>query len=161
MNTMSKIVFKNGVFMAGRKEIGLSEIRELSTKGELMVLGRCNDTDELLWEEAPGYELIENIDTFYHVPDPSKRIQKSFPARPVNFVMPCSFFECRYPIEPDNEMELAELEKSLNDDIDIYYEVADKSGEVFRSGVCRHTVIGKIRAWAAAVSGSCYIEQYC
>lgn len=164
MKSIKKIVCNENGFKSGGREICLAKIRDWSEKNELMVLGRDGDTNELIWTQAPTFEFLADftVDTLYHVTIPKMRIEKRFPSNPVNKLFKCSFTECQSSLSDDILNELAEFsDADLDAGTEMYFELADKSGDVFRNGICRPSFLEKLSKWSKSIGGTFYSEQFC
>jgi len=161
---IKKVSVKGTVIKLGQVIITQTELRDYYENDELMMLGLIQDTGELSWEAAPCWEHIAYSGdlTLYRVLDPAKRIPKTLKALPVNTLLPYVFVECKSDI--DNEA-LEELEayknEMMNADYDVYFELADKAGDVMRQGTCRVSYLDRLRAWAESIDGFYYTEAIC
>jgi hypothetical protein len=165
LHCIKKVVLNGSVISIADKIITLTELREWSIKNELMVLGLVASTGELTWEEAPAWDYLQDVETttLYHVTDPTKRIAKRFKSLPVNARLPYSVIEVESIIDTDTRAELECLitEADFHDEIEIYFELADKSGDVMKSGLCRQSFLERLKAWANDIGGSFYTEAIC
>jgi hypothetical protein len=164
MKSINKIVLKNGEFMTGGKKVSENVVEAMCNRGELMVLGRCLQSNELLWEQAPAFELFDKfgVSVLYHVSDPIMRVDKRLQPVSENSLLPCSYYESQSPESDEKTNDLVEFKNELmNTELDVYFELADKSGEVMRSGTCRQNLMNKLLEWAESIGGSFYVEQLC
>jgi hypothetical protein len=93
-----------------------AEIKALSIKNNLMILGLDIDTQELLWNHAPEWDFLEdNIDRFtlYHVAEPALLKEKRFAPLPVNSRLPYSFCDIQHTVSVELQVDLAQLKESL------------------------------------------------
>lgn len=164
MKSISKIVLNNGEFMTGGNNISVNDVEAMCNRGELMVLGRCLQTDELLWEQAPAFELFGKfgVNELYHAINPSMRVDKRLQPVSKYSLLPCSFYESQSPESDETANDLVEIKNELmNTELDVYFELADKSGEVMRRGTCRTNILNKLCEWAESIGGSYHVEQLC
>ncbi len=92
------------------------ELKKLSMKEELMILGLCQKTKKLIWTQAPAWSILSNCInalTVYHVPEPSKRIEKVFKTLPVNSRLPLSFIEVPTEISAETQADLDDFKSAM------------------------------------------------
>ncbi len=161
---IEKVSINGTLVRFGQTIISMSELQDFFDNDELMMLGLVADTGELSWEAPPSWEhIIEAGDlTLYRVVEPSKRIPKTFPAFPVNSLLPYATVECKSNIDGEAFTELEAFKaEMLKPDFEIYFELADKSGDVMRRGTCQQSFLEKLKVWANDIGGSFYTEAVC
>jgi hypothetical protein len=161
---IEKVSINGTLVRFGQTIISMSELQDFFDNDELMMLGLVADTGELSWEAAPSWEHIVEAGelTLYRVIDPSRRIPKTFKALPVNARLPYATVECKSNIDTETHAELEAFKADiLKPDYEIYFELADKSGDVMKSGVCRQSFLERLKAWANDIGGSFYTEVVC
>ena len=161
---IKKIVIKQTVIKFGHRIISRAELKSYYDNNELMMLGLVSDTGELSWETAPTWDHISDSGslTLYRVNNPAKRIPKVFKSLPVNLSLPYSVIECKSNLDTVTLAELNAYKAQLMDaDLDVYFELEDKSGDIMRSGICRISFLDKLKKWAESIGGSFYTEAIC
>lgn len=160
---IKKLVIYGDIIRLGQKIISPAELRELADKEELVVLGLVAATGELIWESAPSWDFLAGIEsiTMYHVADPARRIEKRFKALPVNTILPYFSVEFESNISTEIREDLEAFKAELQPDLDLYFELSDKSGDIMRRGTCRLSFLDKLKHWAEDIGGSFYTEAIC
>jgi hypothetical protein len=165
---MKKVVSKGNSILVGSTSITKEEFNTMLNNGLLMTLCFCLETGELCWEKAPEQSFMDDCADFtvYLVEDPKHRIEKRFAPLPVNNQLPYMFTECSIPMSDDTRAELEAFkagltEEDFQDEPEIYFELADKSGDVMKRGTCQVSFLDRLTAWAENIGGSFYTEAIC
>jgi len=162
---IEKALINGTVIKLGQKIITQTELQDFYDNDELMMLGLIQDTGELSWEAAPSWWRIIGTGslTLYRVLDPAKRVQKTIKALPVNKQLPYSYVECKNVIDTETQEALDAYKAQLmvSPDYDVYYELADKSGDIMKRGTCRVTFLDRLKEWAESIGGFYCVSPIC
>ena len=162
---IEKLVIDGTVIKLGQKIITRTELQDFYDNDELMMLGLIQDTGELSWEAAPSWWRIVESDTLalYRVLDSAKRVPKTLKALPVNTQLPYSYVECNNNIDEEIQEALDAYKAQLMvcPEYEVYYELADKSGDIMRQGICKNSFLDKLKVWAEDIGGFYHVEAIC
>ena len=165
---MKKVIVNHKGITVDSTSATKEEFSAMLNDGKLMCLTFCLETGELCWEKAPEQSFLDDCTdyTLYLVEDPKHRFEKRFAPLPVNNQLPYMFTECSMPMSDDTRAELEAFkagltEEDFQDEPEIYFELADKSGDVMKRGTCHVSFLDRLTTWAENIGGSFYTEAIC